>query len=144
MNLSFSDLPTTLAPKIPGLKMDYMASEEQKIVVALRSTASTATCPLCTGVSTRVRSRYTRTLTDLPWSCFAVRLHLQVRRFACTNTDCPRRIFAERLPTVATAYARRTERQQQILRAVAFALGGEAGHRLSTRLNVTISPSTLL
>src|SRR5437588_366812 len=36
--------------------------------------------------------------------------HLRVRRFVCRVCHCPRRIFAERLPALAAAFARRTTR----------------------------------
>lgn len=39
----------------------------------------------------------TRAFTDRSWADFSVRLPLRVRRFACSNTQCPRRTFAERL-----------------------------------------------
>ena len=53
-------------------------------------------------------------------------------------------MFAERLDGVAEAHARRTLRQRESLEAIAFALGGEAGARLATRLGLAISPDTLL
>src|SRR6185312_15231502 len=89
-----------------------------------------ATCPLCRRLSERVHSRYVRELADLPWRGVAVRLRLWVRRFFCDTADCRRRIFAERLPEVAPAYARRTARLTEVLRAVGFAAGGEGGARL--------------
>ena len=67
-----------------------------------------------------------------------------MRRFRCPEPSCPRRIFAERLPSVVEPYARKTVRLEEILLLVGFALGGEAGARLSGRLGMRTSPSTLL
>jgi hypothetical protein len=53
-------------------------------------------------------------------------------------------IFAERLPGVATRYARRTERLDGWFTHVSFALGGEAGSRLSEVLGIVVSGDTLL
>ena len=44
----------------------FQVSAEAMVILA-RTTAPTAACPACGQVSSRVHSRYTRTLTDLPW-----------------------------------------------------------------------------
>jgi transposase len=85
-----------------------------------------------------------RTLADLPWSGRSVRLLLKVRRFRCSRLECPRRIFAERLPDLVEPYARKTARLHEVLELVGFALGGEAGARLIGRLGMIASPSTLV
>lgn len=73
-----------------------------------------------------------------------MKLSLKVRRFRCPEPSCPRRIFAERLPSLAEPYARKTIRLREILLLVGLALGGEAGARLAERLGMKASPSTLL
>jgi transposase len=67
-----------------------------------------------------------------------------VRKFVCEVETCARRIFTERLPGVVAPYARRTTRLTDILRVLAFALGGEAGTRVVTHLGFTASAATLL
>jgi transposase len=91
-----------------------------------------------------VHSRYTRRLEDLPCLGRPVRLPLAVRRFVCPQPDCPRRIFAERLPGFAAPWARTTDRLRQTQTDIGSSLGGEAGARLAARLAVTTSPDTLL
>jgi len=71
-------------------------------------------------------------------------VQISVRRFFCAKAECPRRIFAERLPGFAAAYARTTSRLAQNHRAIGCALGGEAGSRLSIHLAISTSPDTLL
>jgi transposase len=71
-------------------------------------------------------------------------LQLRVRKWFCRNRACPRRIFTERLPTVAAPWARRTLRLAQCLVAVGLALGGKAGEHLSQQLDLTVSRNTLL
>jgi hypothetical protein len=73
-----------------------------------------------------------------------VRLILCVRKFFCRTPSCVRRIFTERLPEVVAPYSRTTERLTVLLRAIAFALGGEAGDRLAKRIGVSTSPATLI
>jgi len=101
-------------------------------------------CPLCARPARRIHSRYTRTLADLPWAEYRVRIQLRVRKWFCRNRHCRRRIFTERLPTVATPWARRTLRLAQHLVDVGLALGGKAGVHLSQRWGLAVSRNTLL
>ncbi|MDQ5853157.1 MAG: ISL3 family transposase, partial [Chloroflexota bacterium] len=101
-------------------------------------------CPSCAQTATRVHSRYVRTLADLPWAHLPVRLELQVRKFFCPTSTCPRRIFTERLPTLVAPWARRTSRLADRQRHTGLAVGGSAGARLSTHLVQPASRNTLL
>src|SRR5205823_6655774 len=80
----------------------------------------------------------------LPWMSCAVRLELHVRRFFYTNSACPQKIFTERLPSVVAPYARHTLRLADLLTLVGFALGGEAGQRLTRSMCAETGPDTLL
>jgi transposase len=91
-----------------------------------------------------VSHRYSRRLADLPCQERAVRLWLKVRRFFCENPACPRQTFAEQFPEMAPAHARRTLRQGETLREIAFALGGRPGARLARFLGLPVSFWTLL
>jgi transposase len=73
-----------------------------------------------------------------------VRLRVQARRFRCLRPTCPRQTFAERLVSVASAVARRTERLGGPQRHLGLVLGGEAGACLAERLAMHTSPNTLL
>jgi transposase len=116
----------------------------ENLTVHLATTAPTAACPLCGYDSPRVHSRYSRRLDDLPCLGRCVRLQLAVRRFVCPQSDCPRRIFAERLPGFAAPRARTTDRLRQTQTDIGSSLGGEAGARLAARMGMTTSPDTLL
>jgi len=115
-----------------------------EIHITVVATAPRSPCPLCGHLARSVHSTYHRTLADLPWGQHAVRLHLVVRKFFCRTPDCPRRVFTERLPALVARYARRTTRLAEVLRVLAFALGGEAGGRLVSCLRMGVSPATLL
>src|ERR1700757_1837085 len=84
----------------------------------------------------RIHSDYGRTLADLPWAQYRVYLQLRVRKWFCCNRACRRRIFTERLPTVAAPWARRTLRLAQRLGALGVALGGTAGVQLGHQWNL--------
>lgn len=126
------------------LTLDLIRADRSSITVLMATTATSAACPLCGESSSRLHSRYVRTLADLPWHGVAVSVQLTVRRFFCEAAECSRRIFAERLPGVAAPYARRTVRLGEALELIGFALGGEAGGRLLHRLAMRGSPDTLL
>ncbi len=115
-----------------------------QITLRVRSRQTNVPCPLCAIPAQRIHSHYERTLADLPWAAYRVRLQLRVRKWFCRSRHCPRRIFTERLPTVAAPWARRTLRLAQHLVAVGLALGGKAGVHLSQQLALAVSRNTLL
>jgi transposase len=115
-----------------------------QITLRVQSTQTSAPCPLCATPARRIHSDYGRTLADLPWAQYRVSLQLRVRKWFCRNRACPRRIFTERLPTVAAPWARRTLRLAQRLIALGMALGGKAGVRLGHQWDVGVSRHTLL
>jgi len=134
-------LPDRTALALAAWHVDDAAAQ---IILDTISTHSHGSCPLCHVQTTRVHSRYTRTVADVPWGAYAVRLHLRVRKFFCDNPMCPRQIFTERLPAVVAPWARRTLRLAQHLSALGIALGGQAGARLAARFQWRTSPDTLL
>ena len=102
-----------------------------------------SSCPLCGRGSSRVHSRYWRTVSDLPWHGIRVTLLVRARRFFCDEPYCERRIFCERLPDVA-ARARKTGRLEEALLAIVLELGGRAGARLAAELGILTGRDALL
>jgi transposase len=100
-----------LLPGSAQLHLTHVLITEAAVTLTVTSTQPNAACPVCAGVSTRVHSHYHRTLADRPWAGIPVCLHIQVRKFCCPNPHCQRRIFAERVPTIARAWARCTVAQ---------------------------------
>jgi transposase len=137
-------LPVELFSAPPGSRLDHCALDAEDLTVHLAIAAPNATRPVCGSDARRIHSRYTRRLADLPCLGRAVRLRVTVRRFSCPRPDCPRRIFAERLPGFAEPHARTTARLRQAHESIGHALGGEAGSRLTARLSMSISPDALL
>jgi transposase len=74
----------------------------------------------------------------------AVRLTVRVGRWRCRNRGCVRRIFCQRLPETAHTLARETKRFGEVSQAIAYALGGRPGERLSRGLGILVSRDTLL
>jgi transposase len=127
-----------------GLAVDRIAVVHDRVVVTVHARAGAAPCPDCRRLSRRVHSRYLRHLGDLPWQGRVGQVDLQVRRFRCSASACPRRIFAEQLPAVAAPRVRRTARLAEAQRRIALSVGGEAGARLASRLAMPVSADTLL
>src|SRR2546421_7106607 len=80
-----------------GLEVAEIAITGPNLSLSLVASAPTAMCPLCDQASQHIRSSYTRHVADVPYAGRQVQLVLRVRKFRCDTTDCPRRIFAERL-----------------------------------------------
>ena len=103
-----------------------------------------ARCPACGVWSEAGHGSDQRQPADLPLLGKAVQIVLRVRRFCSLNGTSSRRTFADRLPGLLAAHARRTHRLTAAQSAVAVALGGEAGARLLPRLAMAASADTLL
>lgn len=128
----------------PELSIVQILLQAEIVVLVTRPKRATSFCPSCGAETSRVHSHYTRRLTDLPWQGRVVEIRLHARRFRCGNSQCPRRIFTERLPETVQPKARRTVRLGKSQLAIGFAVGGEPGSRLSDRLAMPVSGDTLL
>jgi len=138
-------LSKRVLPLIPAsLIVNDVLSISDNVIIQASPCQASAPCPTCAHLSGRLHSRYQRTLADLPWQGRPVALQVQARRFRCLNPACARQTFAERLPGVASAAGRRTERLGSLQSYLGLALGGEAGKRLAERLAMPISADTLL
>jgi transposase len=135
-----------LLPDATRLRLEACAVDDTTAQITLRvqSTQTSAPCPLCATPARRIHSDYGRTLADLPWAQYRVCLQLRVRKWFCRNRACRRRIFTERLPTVAAPWARCTLRLAQRLVALGMALGGKAGVALGHQWDFVVSRNTLL
>jgi len=136
--------PLDLFPTSTNLQLRQVILDGGAVTFIVHTLGHTACCPTCGLSSGRIHSRYHRHLAGLPWNGLPLRLQLLVRRFVCVAPDCPRRIFAERLPELATPYARSTTNLHQTHTAIGASAGGEGGSRLAARLAMPTSPDTLL
>jgi transposase len=148
--LAFISTPATtvlarLLPDATTLRLEACEVDATTAQIPLRvhSTQTRVPCPLCAIPARRMHSHYARTLADLPWADYRVRLQLRGRKWFCRNRHCVRRLFTERLPTVAAPWARRTLRLAQRLVALGMALGGKAGVRLSHGWGLAVSRNPL-
>jgi transposase len=137
-------MPLCFLPGAGSLRCEQVEIAADVVTVHVSSRKRSGVCPLCGRRSTRVHSHYARILADLPWQGRRVRLRWHSRRFFCDYRRCLRRIFTERLPEVATSYARTTLRCHKALCHIALTCGGEVGAQLAGQLGSPTSPDHLL
>jgi transposase len=130
-----------LLPK--GLHLENLSIGTGCVSISVSSGARRSRCPACGRDSSRVHSRYSRTVSDLPWHGISVELEVRARRFFCEEASCERRIFCERLEEVA-ARTRKTGRLEEALLAIVLELGGRAGARLAADLGLVVGRDALL
>ncbi len=126
------------------LLIDHFTITASALVIEVISTQSACCCPVCGQPSDQIHSRYRRVVADVPCGNRPVRLHLEVRKFFCRNTNCLRKIFTERLPELLQPSARMTNRLRSVLQALGLATGGEGSARLAPKLGMQAAPTTFL
>ncbi|WP_229684122.1 ISL3 family transposase [Nocardia camponoti] len=133
-----------LFPHLDGLEIGAVRAAGSTVRIDAATAEELARCPGCSTPSRRVHSRYQRRLSDTSITGREVVIVLRVRRLFCDNSDCGKRTFAEQVPQLAARYGRRTLLLQRMLCAVALALGGRPGARLTGHLAAKVSRMTLL
>jgi transposase len=101
-------------------------------------------CPGCGARSKSRHSTYWRTLRDLSAQGAPVVVNARLGRWRCRNQLCDRRIFTERVPGLASPFARRTVRLSEIVRLLGHSAGGRPSERLMERLGMPVSDTTIL
>jgi transposase IS204/IS1001/IS1096/IS1165 family protein len=80
-----------------GLQLESLSVEAARVTLLTKSCKSKALCSVCSSDSSRVHSRYLRTVFDLAWYGVCVKLKIRVRRFFCDELlarSCPRSLLA--------------------------------------------------
>jgi len=103
---------------------DGVSDSEVSVILAVRSEAAEAQCPLCATASRRIHSRYLRHVADLPSAGRKVRLRLLTQRFTREVPHCRRRIFAERFGEDIVPLRRRLTARLEYIVHLGLALGG--------------------
>ena len=115
-----------LSDLIPSKFVTETVSEDSDmILVTARAASPSGCCPLCATTSSRVHSRYGRTVSDLPCCGRRVELRVEARRCVCTASHCRQKIFSERFgDCVLPTRSRRTARLEYLVHHLGLALGG--------------------
>ena len=133
-----------IIPDLPDIQVEGMDVAAEEITLTLRTTSLMALCPSCGTESSRIQSRYTRTLRDLPSAGRPIHLIMHVRRFFCKKRTCSQKIFAERLPELCRPHAQRTKRLQEALCRLGLKIGGQAGADVGQEQGMSGSRDTIL
>lgn len=133
---------TALVPT--GFVLERVILGDAVTEIVVRAKGRSSRCPDCGACASRVHSRYSRRLGDLPLGGRPVRLTVMAWRFRCSAPQCKRRIFTERFDDGAVApWARRTARLDLLVFHLGLALGGRSGARFANRLMAPASNDTL-
>jgi transposase len=127
-----------------GLQVLSFDLVNKVLIIQVVSTACESACPVCQRHSSRIHSHYARKAADVACGGRQVQLILHVRKFFCTNRDCPRKIFTERLTALLQPWARVTTRLSQEIEAIGLATCGRLGTRLGSRLSIGTSRTSIL
>src|SRR5579884_1004839 len=88
-----------------GLELTRIEMGDDRLLLHVTATSRSSPCPVCARPATRMHSRYSRMVKDLPCAGQQVQLILHVRKFFCDTADCARKIFVERLPHLVAPWA---------------------------------------
>ncbi len=127
-----------------GLEVTEFEMRNEVLTITAISIQMCPCCPLCGTPASRVHSRYTRRLTDLPCGGQQVRLQVEVRKCFCEMSTCARKIFVERLTPFVEPWGRVTRRLYQIVQVLGLATGGRLGVRVTDRLGIQTTRHTIL
>jgi transposase len=125
-----------------GLNVVNVERGEQAWTITVDSQRSTV-CPGCGARSGSHHSTHWRTLRDLSAQGAPVIVNARLGRWRCRNR-LDRRIFTERVPGLASPFARRTARLAEIVRLLGHSAGGRPSERLMRRLEMPVSGTTIL
>lgn len=133
-----------ILPTNVQLRADSIYSEPGILYIDTSVCQTCSICPVCNKRSTKIHSRYSRTLLDLPISGHLSKVKLKARKYFCDNTECPRKVFTERFDCEIKPYYRRMTRLNDLLTRMALELGGNTGSAISRYVGIPVSPSTIL
>ncbi len=134
----------TLFPHLRGFQLLSSHRKAKCLVLICERVVPTARCPVCGATAQRIHSRDARTVWDLSVQDVQVVLHLHVRKFYCDQPDCPRHIFAERLPQVTSPHGRFTFGLREFLAQLGREHGGAAGARSAHLQGLQVTPRAIL
>lgn len=128
----------------PGIKVQSVISTDEGNCVVSACGPTSGICPDCRHQSRNRHGWSYRSLQDLPIQGNEVTVRLQMSRWRCTYRQCRRQTFTDRVPSIASPYARRTTRVAELVGLLGHSTGGRPGERLMERLGMPVSDDTIL
>lgn len=138
-------MPThPLFPLPQGLEITSVSESTEAVLVRVTSMRTSSLCPVCATPSSSIHSHYRRHPMDLPCVGRPIRVLLTVKKFFCRVPSCPRKLFTERIPEFIEPSSRLTTRLRTAVQDIGFASCGKGGERLSSKLGMGVTDTTLL
>ena len=136
-------------------KLIFSTSEKFKVVsidriadlanIYVKSLQKKCHCPNCFeptyGFKTVTKQRK---IKDLPSSGHRVIIYLSARKFYCREPKCPVKGFTERFIEHFVSYKRFTSRTEKLLLTMVIQTGANSSERLSVKMAIPVSDTTLL
>lgn len=138
------DLVRIVSPHLDVVRVERVWAAGGVVRVAARTRELTVACPDCGRGSTRVHSRYCRTLADVAVGGRPVLIGLSVRRLFCDAPGCERRTFAEQVEGLTVRYQRRSPLLQHLVETAGVLLAGRGGAWLLRILKAPLSRTSVL
>jgi transposase len=139
-----SELLSLLLPHVALLHVSAISVFGTTLWISACCTAPSAECSGCGAESSRVHSRYLRSIVDAAVSGQNTIIRLTVRRFFCGVPDCPKKTFAEQAPALTYRYGRSTVQLRRLREQVALALVGRAGARMTEAMSVGLGRDAMI
>jgi len=127
----------------PDLELLHVTSSNDSLLLTVKSTRTSSSCPACLKPSSRIHSQYTRKVQDLPISDKSVELLIITKRWFCDQLDCSVKIFTERYDWLSSN-GRRTARTEEVLRKMAFSSSCLSAEKIARTAHIPVSHDTLL
>ncbi|MDN3437270.1 transposase family protein [Planococcus sp. APC 3900] len=121
----------------------YYKQTEEELFFIVEVQSSSALCPACRQISRRLHSRYCRKVDDLPLLDRQVHFQALLHKWFCDNSDCPMKVFTERLNWLQS-YKRKTERLENVIEKIAFSTSCLTAEKVCQAMHIPVSHDALL
>jgi transposase len=143
-SMKSKELIIELLGGMPWLSIKGIEVTSKQVDSKAQSLQKESACPCCGVLSKSIHSHYERTLLDLPWADYGVRVHVAVRRFRCGEKACERKVFTERFTTWISSYARRMARAWEVIKRLSIETSSRSTSRISQAIYLPVSSSATL
>lgn len=111
--------------------------------ICLKRSNKSAICPCCGKKSSKVNSKYFRTIKDLPIQDSKVILKLETKTFFCKNIECKTNTFSEKFDFIES-HERMTIRLRDRIVEISKGMSAKSAKQTINKGLVNISDDTIL
>lgn len=126
------------------LDYKFEKSNEDSITLFFETNRVSFECPECNQESSKPSTMYIRTLQDKSIFDKNTMLQVKLRKYVCTNCNCHKKVFAERIDDFALPKQRQTNRLEDAIKTYGLIHAANSVARELKQTNVIVSSSTVL